>query len=318
MEKNRSIRLGIVGLGAMGSEMLDVAWRHPEFEVVLAADPSTQAVERARAAHPQVPCIQRAEELLDHDGLDAVYIASPPATHAGFAVRAMKAGKAVFAEKPLAVDLAEGEEMVAVATATGAVNALNFVLSDRSAALAVGRALRDGEAGTVLGVDIRFDFPQWPREFQQDARWVAGRAQGGFLREVASHYLFLTDRLLGHISPVHTHVTYGVAGESAASGLLLAGEVPVRLSGQVAAAPETYEWTLHGSERSYRIDDWGDLWLGDRSGWTRVELDGPRGSEETRLTEFARAVRGEDSTLADFAAGLRVQQLVEHFHREIR
>ncbi len=314
MEHTGRIRLGIIGLGGMGSELLDVARRHPEFEVVRAADPSEAAIERARAAHPGVPYVDDPDALLDHEGLDAVYLASPPATHAGYAVHAMKAGLAVFAEKPLAVDLAEGAEMVEVAAATGAVNALNFVLSDRAAAVAVGRALRDGEVGTVRGVELRFSFPQWPRAFQRDARWVGGRAQGGFLREVASHYLFLTDRLLGPLTPAHTQVNYGATGEDAATGLFLAGDVPISVSGQVAAGPETYEWTLYGTERSYRITGWADLWCGDEAGWTRVEVDGPRGSEETRLSEFARAVRGEESTLADFAAGLRVQRLVEHFH----
>jgi hypothetical protein len=48
-----------------------------------------------------------------------------------------------------------------------------------------------------------------------------------------------------------------------------------------------------------------------------VELTGPRGSEATRLSEFARAVRREPTTLADFAAGLRVQEHVEWFHRNV-
>ncbi|MEV0230960.1 Gfo/Idh/MocA family oxidoreductase [Nonomuraea sp. NPDC050786] len=316
MEMGSKIRLGVIGLGVMGAEMLDVAQRHPGFEVVVAADPSQQAVERARAAHPGPAYVRDPDELLGRHALDAVYIASPPATHADYAVRAMKAGLAVFAEKPLAVDLAEGEEMATVAAATGAVNALNFVMSDRGAALAVAEALRTGQAGTVRGVELRFTFPEWPRAFQESAGWVAGRAQGGFLREVASHYLFLTDRLLGPLSPVHTHVTYGAAAECAAHGLFLAGDVPVSLSGQVAAGPETYEWTLYGSDRSYRITDWSRLWRGDGRDWTTVDLAEPRGSEHTRLSEFARAMRGEETTLADFAAGLRVQRLVEHFHRQ--
>ncbi|MEQ4717610.1 Gfo/Idh/MocA family oxidoreductase [Nonomuraea sp. B19D2] len=316
MEVASKIRLGVIGLGVMGAEMLDVAQRHPQFEVVVAADPSARALERARAAHPGLACVQDPDELLGQHALDAVYIASPPATHARYAVRAMKAGLAVFAEKPLAVDLAEGQEMVTVAAATGTVNALNFVMSDRAAALAVAKALRTGQVGAVRRIEMRFTFPQWPRAFQEDARWVAGQAQGGFLREVASHYLFLTDRLLGPLSPVHTHVTYSAAAEDAAYGLFLAGDVPVTLSGQVAAGPETYEWTLYGTDRSYRITDWARLWCGDHREWTPVVLEEPRGSEHTRLGEFARAMRGEDTTLADFAAGLRVQQLVERFHRQ--
>lgn len=310
------IRLGIIGLGAMGAEMLNVARSHPEFDVVMAADPSAAAIERARAAHPDVSYVSNPDELLDHDDLDAIYIGSPPATHAGYAVLAMTAGKAIFAEKPLAVDLTEGEEMVRVAAATGAVNALNFAMSDRSAATAAGDALRDGAVGTVLGVEMRFSFPQWPRPFQKDALWVAGRTQGGFVREVASHYMFLTDRLLGPLTPVYAHLTFGAASEDAACGLFLAGDVPVRLSGQVAAGPETYEWTLYGSDRSYRITGWTDLWRTDAAGWSRVPLPGPRGSEQTRLSAFARAVRGEQTTLADFAAGLRVQKAIERFHPE--
>ncbi|MET7331778.1 Gfo/Idh/MocA family oxidoreductase [Nonomuraea sp. NPDC005650] len=317
MEDASRIRLGIIGLGVMGAEMLDVAQRHPRFEVVAAADPGPRAVASARAVHPGPAYLDDADELLGRHALDAVYIASPPTTHARYAIRAMEAGLAVFAEKPLSVDVAEGREMVRVAAATGAANALNFVMSDRGAAVAVGNAIRTGELGTIRGVEMRFTFPQWPRAFQESARWVAGRAQGGFLREVASHYLFLTDRLLGPLEPVHTHVTYGATAEDAAYGLFLAGDVPVTLSGQVAAGPETYEWTLLGTDRSYRITDWARLWAGDDQGWTPVDVDGPHGSEHTRLSEFARAVRGEDTTLADFAAGLRVQELVEHFHREI-
>ncbi|WP_433333335.1 Gfo/Idh/MocA family protein [Spirillospora sp. CA-294931] len=314
MTNEAPIRLGIIGLGAMGSELLDVADAHPDFTVVLGADPSAGAVERARTRHPGVTFTRDPDELLRHEGLDAVYIGSPPVTHAAYALHAMKAGLAVFCEKPLAVSLSEGERMVAAAAAEGAVNALNFTLSDRRAALEVGRALREDEAGTVLGVEMRFLFPEWPREFQREARWVAGREQGGFLREVASHFLYLTDRLLGPLVPEHKDVVYGTEDEVEATALYRAGEVPVRLLGQVAAAPETYEWTLYGSKRSYRITGFARLEVADASGWTPVELDGPRGTEHTRLTAFAHAVRGGEATLPDFAAGLRVQRLVEHLH----
>ncbi|MEU6782083.1 Gfo/Idh/MocA family oxidoreductase [Nonomuraea angiospora] len=305
----QTIGLGVIGLGAMGSEMLGIAADHPEFEVMLTADPAR----RAPGGAPHTPDARR---VLDHPDIDAVYIASPPSTHAGYAVQAMKAGKAVFCEKPLAIDLDEGAEMVSVAAELGAVNALNFVLSDRAAALEVGRALSTEEAGTVLGVDIRLLFPEWPRAFQREADWVAGREQGGFLREVASHYLFLTDRLLGPLTRSHAQIAYGPTTESAASALLTTGDgVPVRMSGQVAAGPESYEWTLYGSGASYRITEWGRLLKGEGSGWQEVTLDGPRGDERTRLTEFARAVRGEPTTLADFAAGLRVQRVIEGLHQ---
>ncbi|WP_306796477.1 Gfo/Idh/MocA family oxidoreductase [Nocardia sp. XZ_19_369] len=212
--------------------------------MVAAADPNPTALERIRAQHPVISLGHSAAPLLDSARLDAIYIASPPDTHAGYAIAAMSAGKAVLSEKPLAVRLSDGAEMVRVATATGVVNALNFTLADRAAALAVGQALRNGEAGDVVGVDMRFTFPSWPRPFQRDARWVAGREQGDLLREVGSHYLFLTDQLLGPLTPASTHIRYGTAAETFAAGRFTAGDIPITIAGRVAAAPETYEWTL--------------------------------------------------------------------------
>lgn len=227
----------------------------------------------------------------------------------------MSAGKAVFSEKPLAVRLTDGQEMVRVAAETGAVNALDCTLSDRAAAVEVGRAVQAGEAGDILGVDMRFAFPAWPRAFQHDARWVAGREQGGLLREVGSHYVFFTDRLLGPLTAVSTRIHYGPAAETSAFGTFTAGGVPVTLTGNVAAVPESYEWILYGAKRSYRITDWSRLHVSDGGPWAELPLSGPHGSEHTRLSAFANTVRGQPTPLADFAAGLRVQQAVEHFHR---
>ncbi|MFC9438120.1 Gfo/Idh/MocA family protein [Nocardia sp. NPDC057030] len=309
------IRLGLIGLGAMGTEMLDVAHRHPDFTVVAAADPNSAAVERIRARYPDIALGHDPSSLAEDDRLDALYLASPPDTHAAYAVSAMLAGTAVFSEKPLAVRLTDGAEMVRIAAETGAVNAVNFTLSDRAAAVEVGRAVRAGEAGDILGVDLRFGFPCWPRAFQRDAHWVAGREQGGLLREVGSHYVFFTDRLLGPLTPVSTRVHYGPAAETSAFGVFTAGGVPVTLTGNVAAVPESYEWILHGTKRSYRITDWSRLHISDGGPWAELPLSGPRGSEHTRLSAFADAIRGRPSTLADFAAGLRVQRAIEHFHQ---
>lgn len=318
MTDHARIRLGIIGLGAMGTEMLSVAVEHPDFDVVRCADPSTHTLDRVRRAYPGIAMTSVPDDLIGDPGLDALYIAAPPVWHAHYAIAAMAAGMAVLCEKPLAISVDDGEAMQRAARQTGAVNALNFPFSDRHAALEVQRAVRAGEHGEALAVEMRFTFPHWPRAFQRDASWLAGREQGGFLREVASHYLFLTDRVIGPMTPEYgaLDAAAGVPGaaESAALGLFRSGDVPVRLSGQVAAVPECYEWTLYGTRRSYRITDWAQLSVGDEAGWAPVTLTGARGTEHTRLGEFASAIRGGPSALADFAAGLRVQRLVEFLH----
>ncbi|MET9318298.1 Gfo/Idh/MocA family oxidoreductase [Kribbella sp. NPDC003505] len=314
------IRLAIVGLGAMGSEMLKVAVGHPEFDVVVAADISQAAVDAARTRHPELSFSREAEQVVTSTDVDAVYIATPPDTHAALVIRALRAGTAVFCEKPFAISLEDSERMLAASSGTGMVTAVNFALSDRNAVLLIEDALTAGAVGTVVGVDVRLSFPRWPREFQVGAKWLSGRRQGGFVREVFSHFAYLTDRLLGPLQVADARLGFAVGetegAERTAHALLRAGDVPVNVSGVVgAAAPELCEWTLLGTKRSYRFRNWGELEVTEGNDWMSVELDGERGSEATRLSRFAAAMRGEDVRgLADFAAAFRVQQVVEAFH----
>lgn len=314
------INMGIIGLGAMGSEMLGVAADHPDFNVVLCADIDPDSVRRARDQYPHIRFTTSPSEVVDAEAVEAVYIAAPPIFHAEYAVRAMRQGKAVFCEKPLAINISDGERMVEVARQTQVANALNFALADRHAALEIERAVKAGEIGDVRAAEVRLLFPQWPREFQARAGWLAGRQQGGFMREVFSHFAYLTDRLLGPLTLNHAHLELPAdnpaGSETAAYGLLTAGDVSVSVLGQTGiAAAETYEWYLYGTQRSYCLRAWGDLFVSEGAGWSQVVLDGERGSERTRLSAFARMMRGEShEELPDFATGLRVLRIVEAFH----
>ncbi|GIG64538.1 Gfo/Idh/MocA family protein [Phytomonospora endophytica] len=317
MSDNAKVRLGIIGLGAMGGHVLASARDHADITVTVAADLDPATVERHRATDPAVTYTTDPAQVVAADDIDALYIATPPAFHAELAVAALRRGIAVFCEKPLAVSEADGRAMLAAAEEAGVACAVNFALSDRAAVLEIERALAAGEAGEVLGVDVRLRFPRWPRAFQADARWLDGREQGGFVREVFSHFVYLTDRLLGPVEVVDAGLDYAEgASETAARGHLHAGGVPVHLSAFAGiAGRETYEWVLWGTRRSYTLDAWSRLLVSDGGDWTPVELTGPQGGEPSRLAAFARAVRGGPQVnLADFAAGFRVQRVIEAFH----
>jgi predicted dehydrogenase len=220
------IRLGIIGLGAMGTRMLQVALAHPSYAVTHASDLDPATVSRFQAGHPDVVFSTTPADVLGAD-VDAVYVATPPATHAAYVVPALEAGKAVFCEKPLAISAADAEAMVAAAD--GRATAVNFALSDQQATQYVEKALADGRVGDVLGVEIRLHFPEWPRKFQAGATWIDGREQGGFVREVFSHFAYLTDRLLGPLEPVHVELGFGRDGasEHTAYGLIARGPLPL-------------------------------------------------------------------------------------------
>ncbi|NEA37009.1 Gfo/Idh/MocA family oxidoreductase [Streptomyces sp. SID13031] len=312
------IRLGIVGLGAMGRQLLARALDHPDFTVTHAVDLAPEIVAALGAEHPDISFSTLIADVIGAGDVDAVYIATPPATHAALAVPAFEAGQAVFCEKPLAVSDDDAAAMLEAAVASARAAAVNFSLSDRQSTRYVEQAIADGRVGDVLGVEIRLAFPVWPRRFQAGATWVGERPQGGFVREVFSHFAYLTDRLVGPLHAIHTELEHrSEVSETAAYGLLKAGEIPVQLSGIVGAAgPETYEWILRGTRQSFKLTAWRDLFVADGNDWQPVELTGELGSEATRLTLFAQAIRGDHSPdLAGFAAAERVRQVVEAFHR---
>ncbi|MFD4639864.1 Gfo/Idh/MocA family protein [Lentzea sp. NPDC058436] len=298
------IRLAVVGLGAMGTRMLTAARSHPGFTVVAGVDVVPRTLD--------VPVVTSLDDVLSD--VDAVYVSTPPASHAGLVLKAFAAGKAVFCEKPLAVDLDEAREMAEAAD--GRPNAVNFALSDMVATLEVERRL--ASLGELRGVEIRLQFPRWPRAFQAEATWLARSEQGGFVREVLSHFVYLTDRMLGPLTveSVSSDFPSPGAAEVAARGVLRGNGVPVHVSAfSGVVGPEVYEWTAWGTERSLRLDQWALLSTSDGGPWERVPLE-QTGSDYSRLTLFAQAVRGEHPRdLADFASGLRVAEVVEAFLR---
>jgi myo-inositol 2-dehydrogenase/D-chiro-inositol 1-dehydrogenase len=103
-----SVRIGIVGLGRMGRRHAEnLALRVPGAELVAACSPVADETAWAREALGVGASYVEYEELLAHPGLDAVFLATPTAVHAGQIVSALEAGKHVFCEKPLALAVAD-------------------------------------------------------------------------------------------------------------------------------------------------------------------------------------------------------------------
>lgn len=98
------------------------------------------------------------DALVASDRIDAVYIALPNDLHADYAIRALKAGKHVMVEKPLATTLAEGEAMVAAGAASGCFLMTAYRLHNEPATHAMLHAVRSGRIGDPVYVSATFGF----------------------------------------------------------------------------------------------------------------------------------------------------------------
>lgn len=313
-----TIGVGIIGAGIMGERLLRAALEHAGDVVHVTGlwDHAPAALDRVG----DVPGVRRAasaEAVIE--GAECVYIATPPGTHLGYARAALAAGRAVFLEKPLAVDLADARAFVA--EAGDARVAVNFPFASSPAIERLQAWLRDNVAGAPRGFAIDVGFAAWPRPWQQGAAgWLDGTAEGGFTREVVSHFLFLSRRLLGPLYLKSSQAEYGAGGgtERRVAARLDAGGLPGQLSGSVGgtAQDDHNSWTIQGVA-NIRLRDWSiaerqrpdGTWAADPDALPNERMR-PLALRR-QLEQVARMVRGEPHHLATVAEAFDVQQVVE-------
>jgi len=310
-----TLGVAIIGLGTVGRRFVEQFQNHEGFELVGGFDVTESA---RQAAHSDfgIEVTDQAADLIADPAVDVVYIATPPLFHEQYVDMTQAAGKAIFCEKPLGVDNADTLAMVERVGADRA--AVNFVFGAAPSAVEMVRQVSGGACGQVLSADLRLHFCRWPRDWQAAATWLRDRDQGGWVREVVSHYVFLIHRLFGPAAIVHSHVDYPSDGtsEQGLSAVLNCNGTTVRLTGTSdSSGADEVEFTVRGSDRSFRLTNWYQLTsaAGDDP-WEPVLPDdaiAPPAAYAAQLGQVAAMVQGDTNTLSTFAEAYAVQELVE-------
>ncbi|WP_299377111.1 Gfo/Idh/MocA family oxidoreductase [uncultured Kiloniella sp.] len=313
-----ALGIGFIGLGIMGNRMLTNMSVHGEFNLAAAWDPSEAARSDAQTNYPSLDVVRTVEEVIKHRDVDVVYIASPPASHRDYALAAAAAGKAVFCEKPLGIDVEQSQEMVAAFEQKAVLNAVNYPLANSPAADLIKADIDAGKLGAITSVDIRLHFAPWPREWQQDATWLSQRTEGGFVREVGSHFIYLTERLLGTAELLNTCAIYpedDISCETNVQAQLACDNVPVSFHASAGGVgPDVVEFTVWGEKKSYRLTMWDQLYSTTGGEWKRElsEIDDARQHGYMRgLDNLVAWKEGRQYSMASFADALSVQEKVE-------
>ena len=310
------VTIGIIGAGIMGERMLRAALEQASDFVRITGvwDPSAEALARIGGLAPHAASVSTLIAAAQ-----CVYVASPPASHVEYALAGLAAGKAVFCEKPLAVDVAMGRDFVS-AVGAGRV-AVNFPMASSLAVATLKDWLAGGVIGEQLRLEIEVGFALWPRPWQRDAAgWLDKPAQGGFTREVVSHHLFLTRRLCGAMVLEAGRARFDVPGasERAIAAQLTAGGLPVVLTGAVGTTlkDDHNTWTLWGDRGAVRLRDWSIAERLVEGAWVADPAAMP--NERMRplvlrrqLQGVDKMTRGEPHHLATVQEAFEVQEVVE-------
>ncbi|KPK04030.1 MAG: hypothetical protein AMJ64_14520 [Betaproteobacteria bacterium SG8_39] len=311
--------VGVIGLGVMGRRMLARLAEHPRLEAIAAWDPSAQAAAETRAQYPALVLCKDANAVIATSGLRCVYIASPPEVHLAHAHAGFDAGLAVFCEKPLTVDFAAGRAAIARIEREQRKAAVNFSLASSPGLAALCDAMTDGSIGSPQRAEIEVAFDTWPRSWQAAAgAWLAERAEGGFTREVISHFVFVLQRALGKARVDSSAPDYPADGRRAETALrsrLTAGGVPVEVEGRVGGDhPDHNRLTLYGSRGAIELHDWFGLRRRSGNGdWQalRSPQDNRQIGQRAQLDQLVALIEGRAHSLPGFAEALAVQETIE-------
>ena len=314
-------RLGFIGFGIMGERLLRAALNHDKDVIVVTGvfDPSPGAAARLAEIDPSLEAFATAADVIAAS--DCLHIASPPLSHLDYLRQCQASGKAALCEKPLATNVALAAQTVDELSAKNIRAAVNFPFASSFAGDYLRRWLDEGVVGKPERVDIELAFPTWPRGWQMAAEsWLDGRAEGGFTREVGSHFLFLSRRVFGPLCLISARCDYPEAGKSerSISAELKAGDMPVSMTGSVGTTEKDDHntWTITGPGGRIRLRDWSIAEREVDGVWQAPDDAVPNVTARPmilarQLNKVDAMTRGEAHNLATLGEALEVQSIVE-------
>ncbi|MEE1655770.1 Gfo/Idh/MocA family oxidoreductase [Microvirga sp. CF3062] len=291
--------IGIVGLGTMGRRLAESIRANPAFAIVAAYDPA--------AAETTIPMAGSIAELIDNPSVRCVYVATPPLTHEEIVRAVAGAGKALLCEKPLAASPEAARVCVDAVARAGIPAAVNFPFATAPAAVRLKELVETGALGENLSAHLTLRFRRWPREWQQGAAsWLAGPEQGGFTREVVSHFAFLALRLFGQGRLTDCAIERGPMGT----------ETQVRAILQFASATMIIDAAVDGDQDEFnRFEVKGSRSSAVMSEWYRLTHESgdiaPERADAEQIAELALLLGGRPSRLATFEEAAQVVSLIE-------
>lgn len=143
------IKIGLIGCGAWGKNLLRNFSNLPGCVLLSCCDENPKQIEKLRPNYPKVKFTQDQKEIIENPNLDAVVISTPPASHFKLSRAAILADKDVFVEKPLVLDVKEGEELVALAEEKKKILMVGHIMEYHAVTLKLKEYINKGELGKV-------------------------------------------------------------------------------------------------------------------------------------------------------------------------
>ena len=199
------INWGFIGCGEVTEKKSGPAFNEVKGSKVVAVMSRTERRARSYAERHHVPKYYTdAQELINDPDVNAIYVATPPSSHATFAIMAMKAGKPVYVEKPLTASYDECVRINRVSEETGVPCFVAYYRRYLPYFQRVKEIVQAGVIGNIVNVQIRFSVPPRDLDYTSEEtlpwRLQPAIAGGGYFYDLAPHQLDLLQDIFGVIT----------------------------------------------------------------------------------------------------------------------
>jgi len=326
------MKVGIVGAGLQGRRRAQALKAADGSQLVIVADVRQDAA-AALAAEAGCLATSQWEDVVARDDVETLIVCTPPHLHAQISTAAMKTGKHVLCEKPLARNVPEGREMLRVARESGVRLKCGFNLRHHPAIRQARQWYEAGSIGEIDWIRCRYGIGGRPG-YDQEWRAQAEVSGGGQLMDQGIHLLDLCRWFLGDFAEVFGFVAtrfWDVAPlEDNAFALLRTAQ------GQIASVHASWtEWKplfsfeVFGHDGYVTVEGLGGAYGSERAILGRrdfaapfaeeiVEFRGADRSWEEEWREFVSAIRESREPLASGEDGLAAIELAQGIYESAR
>jgi predicted dehydrogenase len=205
MKISGNVKWGIIGCGDVSEVKSGPAFQKVENSELVAVmrRNGEKAADYARR-HKVPKWYDDADKLINDPDINAIYVATPPDSHAEYAIRAMEAGKPVYVEKPMAMNAAECQQMIDVSKRTGMPLFTAYYRRAQPYFVKLKQLIDMPAIGDIKMVNLILHWPTKPEELEGAAGWRVDPAVsgGGHFHDLASHQIDWLEYALGPIKDV--------------------------------------------------------------------------------------------------------------------
>jgi predicted dehydrogenase len=313
-----AVRWGLLGCGDIARKRVAPALRDaPGSELVVVG--RAQAARAAAFAREFGAAEWHADwrDVVRSDRVDAIYVATPVDLYANQTVAAAEAGKHVLCEKPMALDLASCDRMIAACRAAGVLLGVAYYRHFYPVILRMREILASGEIGCpVLAEALAFEWFDPPADFQGRWRLDRARSGGGPMFDFGCHRLEVLLHLLGgaeRASGLMANVLFAREVEdTCVTHLRFASGACAMLAVSHAARESRDTLDVYGSQGSLHVPvlNQGLLRVVTSAGVREEALPPHPNLHQPLVEDFVAAVRGDREPAVGGETGREVNRLL--------